>query len=470
MPPGPKHIAKTRGDGMTKGTKRQKPVRVSEDMPVINHNTGGIDVGAAEVWVSIPPDRDEEPIQRYEMFTRDLYAMADWLKRRGIESVAMESTGVYWIPVFSIFERAGIAVVLVNAKYAKNVAGRKSDWLDCQWLRILHTFGLLAGSFQPDVEIAVLRSYLRPRQMLIEYAAAHIQHMQKALTQMNVQLANVVSDITGATGMQIIRAILKGERNAYRLAEMRDWRTKNDTETIAKALEGHYQDEHLFALQQAVELFDFYQKQIGSCDQRLADYLRCLESKIDVEAHPIPPARAKKKNRRNDPGFDCRREAYRISGVDLTQIDSISESAALTIWSEIGIHMSPWKTEKHFSSWLTLCPNNKITGGKIFQRHTRKSSNRVRDVLCLCAQTLFNSKSALGAYARRMRSRLGPEKAVVATAHKLALLIYRLIRFGKQYVDIGQDAYQQQYKQRAVGHLARKAKEFGFQLVALTEM
>jgi len=453
---------------MPRKKKKQRPIQVNEDMPVINHNACGIDVGASEIWVSIPPGRDEEPIRRCEMFTRDLYAMANWLKQCGIESVAMESTGVYWIPVFQILERRGIAVVLVNAKYAKNVAGRKSDWADCQWLRILHTFGLLSGSFQPAAQMAVLRSYVRQRQMLVEYAAAHIQHMQKALTQMNLQLANVVSEITGATGMRIIRAIVQGERNPQRLADMRDWRTKNDAETIAKALEGHYQDEHLFSLQQAVELFDFYQKQITSCDQRIAEYLRSLESKIDMEANPIRPARTKKKNRRNEPGFNCRHEAYRISGVDLTQIDSINESVALTIWSEIGIDMSPWKTEKHFASWLTLCPNNKITGGRIFQRRTRKSSNRVRDVLCLCAQTLFNSKSALGAYARRMRSRLGPEKAVVATAHKLALLIYRLIKFGKDYVDIGQDSYEQQYQQRAVKNLARKAKEFGFQLVALT--
>jgi transposase len=450
---------------MTKGKKRQKPIQVSEDMPVINHNAGGIDVGSAEIWVSVPGDRDPDPIRRYEMFTQDLCAMADWLKQCGVESVAMESTGVYWIPVFQILEQRGIQVELVNAKYAKNVAGRKSDWLDCQWLRILHTFGLLAGSFQPAAEIGVLRSYLRHRQMLIDYRAAHIQHMQKALTQMNLQLVNVVSDITGATGMRIIRAILKGERDPHRLAEMRDWRTKNDEQTIAKALEGNYQPEHLFALKQAVELFDFYQGQISACDQQIRDYLRSLESKIDTDQNPIKPARAKKNKRRNALGFDGRHEAYRISGVDLTQIDSINESAALTILSEIGIDISPWKTEKHFASWLTLCPNNKITGGRIFQRRTRKSSNRVRDVLCLCAQSLFNSQSALGAFSRRMRSRLGPEKAIVATAHKLALWIYRLLKFGKDYIDIGQEAYEQQYKQRAVRSLARRAKEFGFQLV-----
>jgi len=458
---------------MTKSKKKQKALRVrqqvSDDMPVINDNAAGIDVGASDMWVSVPPDRDAEAIRRYDVFTRDLCAMADWLKQCGITTVAMESTGVYWIPVFQILQSRGIEVALVNAKYAKNVAGRKSDWLDCQWLRILHTFGLLAGSFQPAADIGVLRCYLRHRQMLIEYKAAHVEHMQKALTQMNLQLANVVSDITGVTGLRIIRAILNGERNPKHLAEMRDWRTKNDEDTIAKALEGYYQPEHVFALRQAVELFDFYHRQISDCDQQIADYLRSLESKVDTAVNPIPPARAKKDNRRNAPGFDCRSEAYRISGVDLTQINGISESAALTILSEIGIDMGPWKTEKHFASWLTLCPNHKITGGKIFQRSTRKSSNRVRDVLCLCAQSLFNSRSALGAFSRRMRSRLGPEKAIIATAHKLALLIYRLLKFGKAYVDIGEDAYEKQYKERTVRNLARKAKELGFQLAALAE-
>jgi transposase len=454
---------------MTQGRKKQKAIQVNEDMPVINGNAAGIDVGSKEIWVSIPPNRDEEPIRRYETFTQDLYAMADWLKQRGIDSVAMESTGVYWIPLFEILERHGIQVVLVNARYAKNVSGRKSDWLDCQWLRMLHSFGLLPASFRPAAEIAVLRCYLRHRQMLIECAAAHIQHMQKALTQMNVQLANVVADITGTSGMRIIRAILNGERDTQRLAAMRDCRTKNDEATIAKALEGNYEAQHLFALKQAVELLDFYQQQRVTCDQEIARYLEGLESRIDVVEHPIQPARAQKKKRRNTPGFDCRSQAYRISGVDLTQIDSISESSALTILSEIGTDMSPWKTEKHFASWLTLCPNNKITGGRIIQRRTRKSSNRVHDVLCVCAQTLFNSRSALGAYARRLRSRLGTQKAIVATAHKLALLIYRLLRFGKNYVDIGQDAYEHQYKQRILRSLARKAKEFGFQLAPLTE-
>jgi transposase len=452
---------------MPKRVRKQKAIQVSDDMPVMNKNAAGIDVGAAESWVSVPPDRSQEPIRRFEMFTRDLNQLGQWLKQCGIETVAMESTGVYWVAVSQILERQGIEVVLVNARHVKNVSGRKSDCLDCQWLRILHTFGLLAGSFRLTDAMGVLRHYLRHRQMLIESAAAHIQHMQKALTQMNLQLEHVISDITGLTGMRIIRAILKGERNPRRLAEMRDVRTKNDEATIAKALEGNYREEQLFVLRQAVELFDYYQLQLAACDGQIAAYMKTLESKVDLKADPLPAARVKKKNRRNDLVFAGREEAYRISGVDMTQIDGISESAALTILSEIGVDVSAWKTEKHFASWMTVCPNNKITGGRIFQRRTRKSSNRVRNVLCLCGQTLFNSRSALGAFARRMRSRLGVEKAIVATAHKLALLIYRLLKFGKIYVDIGQDAYENKYRERAVRNLARQAKQYGLSLAPI---
>jgi transposase len=452
---------------MPKRVKKQKPIPVSDDMPVMNRNAAGIDVGATESWVSVPPDRSQEPIRRFEMFTRDLNQLGEWLKQCGIETVAMESTGIYWVAISQILERHGLEVVLVNAKHVKNVSGRKSDCLDCQWLRILHTFGLLAGSFRLSEAMGVLRHYLRHRQMLIESAAAHIQHMQKALTQMNLQLEHVISDITGLTGMRIIRAILGGERDPHRLAEMRDFRTKNDEATIAKALEGDYREEQLFVLRQAVELFDYYQRQLAACDVQIAAYMKTLESKVDLKANPLPAARLKKKNRRNDLVFGARMEAYRISGVDLTQIDGISESAALTILSEIGVDMSAWKTEKHFASWLTVCPNNKITGGRIFQRRTRKSSNRVRDVLCLCSQSLFNSRSALGAFSRRMRSRLGVEKAIVATAHKLALLIYRLLTFGKIYVDIGEDAYEKKYRERAVRNLARQAKQFGLTLAPI---
>jgi len=447
------------------GKSNRKAIKIGfhEGLPQIRANAGGMDIGASEVWVDVG-GKDPEPVRRFETFTAELQEMGDWLKRCGIETVAMESTGVYWIPICQVLESKGIEVVLVNARYAKNVSGRKTDMLDCQWLRILHSYGLLEASFRPARDIGVLRAYMRHRQMLIEYAAAHVQHMQKAMTQMNLQLQHVLSDITGSTGMRIIRAIVDGERDRNRLAAMRDVRTKANETTIAKALEGDYRAEHLFALKQSLELFDSYQKQIEACHQQIADHLRSLESKADPAAG-LKPARTTKKKRRNQPDFNIREEAFRISGVDLTEIDSIHESAALGLLAEIGVDLSPWKTEKHFASWLTLCPNNKISGGKVLHRSTRKSASRARDILRLCAQSLLVSRSALGAYCRRMCARLGKPKGIIAAAHKLALLVYRMLKFGRRYVDIGQEQYEEKYKERALKQLARKAQHFGFQLV-----
>lgn len=447
--------------------RKKKPVKIRfhEGLSPVRTDAGGIDVGSREIWVDVGIERDSEPVRRFETFTADLIEMAEWLKQCGIRSVAMESTGVYWIPVCQILEPRGIEVVLVNAAYAKNVSGRKSDTLDCQWLRTLHSYGLLPASFRPTSDIGVLRAYLRQRQMLIEYAAGHIQHMQKALTQMNLQLAHVISDITGMTGMRIIRAILDGQRDPAQLAALRVGRVKSDEQTIAKALKGDYRPEHVFALKQSLELFDFYQKQIQFCDQQIAVHLQTLESKVDPEKEPLKARRTPKKKRRNEPQFDCRSQAYRISGVDLTRIDSISESAALSLIAEIGVDMSPWKTEKHFASWLTLCPNNKVSGGKVLQRSTRKSASRARDTLRLCAQTLLGSHSALGAYCRRLCARLGMPKGITAAAHKLAVLVYRMIRFGKDYVDSGQDRYEENFKERTLKQLGRRARDLGFNLV-----
>lgn len=421
-------------------------------------------MGATELWVDVGRNNDGEPVRRFETFTADLNAMADGLVRTGIQTVAMESTGVYWITACQILEGRGIEVFLVNAAYAKNVSGRKTDMLDCQWLRTLHSYGLLPASFRPTAEIGVLRTYLRHRQTLIEYAAGHIQHIQKALVQMNLQLAHVVSDITGATGMRIIRAILDGQRDRHKLAQLRDPRTKASAEIIAKSLEGNYRDEHLFTLRQAVELFDYYQKQIQDCDRQISDQLQSMEARVDPAQHSLKPARCKQSKKRNQPHFDSRGGAYRISGVDLTQIDGISGSAALSLIAEVGVDMSRWNTEKHFASWLTLCPNNKVSGGRILKRSTRKSASRARDTLRMCAQSLMGSGSALGAYCRRMCRRLGEPKGITAAAHKLALLVYRMLKFGSDYVDIGQDEYERKYKDRMIKQLARRAKDFGYQL------
>jgi transposase len=449
---------------MRKGKQKTMKIGVHEGLRQIRTDAAGIDVGASEIWVDVGAENSVEPVQPFQTFTADLNRMAEWLKNCGIHTVAMESTGVYWIPVSQILEDHGIEVVLVNAAHAKNVSGRKSDVLDCQWLRTLHCYGLLAASFRPASDIGMLRSLMRHRQMLIECAAAHVQHMQKAMTQMNLQLHHVISAITGVTGMKIIRAIVGGERDPHRLARLRHERTVADEQTIAKALEGNYRREHLFALKQCLESYDNYQKLIEECHVQINEHLQTLESKADPQA--LKPARARKpKGKRNQPKFDVRQQAFRISGVDLTQIDGIHESAALGIIAEIGVDMSPWKTEKHFASWLTLCPNNKISGGRLLQRSTRKSANRVRNVLCMCAQSLINSRSALGAFCRRLRARLGAPKALVATAHKLALLIYRMLKFGRNYVDIGQHRYDEKFKERSLKSLARKAQEFGLRLV-----
>jgi len=453
---------------MSKVQRKRPNIQYQEGLKQIRRDAAGLDVGASEIWVDVGIENDAEPVRRFETFTADLNAMADWLKSCGIRTVAMESTGVYWIPVFQILEAKGIEAVLVNASYAKNVSGRKTDMLDCQWVRTLHSYGLLPASFRPAKEIAVLRSYMRHRQMLIETAAAHVQHMQKAMAQMNVQLQHVISDITGITGMRIIRAIVAGERDRQKLAAMRDIRTKANEQTIAKALEGDYRPEHVFALKQSLELFDFYQKQISECHQEIASHLRTLETKAE-QGQTLKPARTKKKKKRNQPAFNIREEAFRISGVDLTEIDGINESATLSLIAEIGVDMSRWQTEKHFASWLALCPNNKISGGKVLQRRTRKSASRARDILRLCGQSLMGSRSALGAYCRRMCMRLGEPKGITAAAHKLALLVYRMMKFGRHYVDIGQDRYEQTYKERALKNLARKAKDLGFQLVPQPE-
>lgn len=456
---------------MTRKRNKQGKDCGNETLPEIRANAAGIDVGATEHWVSVPSDRDSEPVRCFGAFTRDLYELAEWLKRCGIDSVAMESTGVYWIPLFEILEERGFKVDLVNARHLQNVSGRKADWSDCQWIRIIHNRGLLSGSFRPPDQIAALRSYLRHRKMLVEYAACHIQHMQKALTQMNLHLHHVISDITGVTGRKIIEAILAGDRDPVRMAELRDCRIKSSPEVIVKALEGNYRPEYVFALRQAFDLYKTYRMQIEACDQQIAGHLQQLEPKADSDKTPLSkPRKRNVRKRRNELQFDGRTQAYRIAGVDLTTIDGIDESTALLALSEAGTDVRSWKTEKHFASWLNLSPNHQISGGKILNRHTRKQKNRLRDALRIAAQSLLHSQSALGAYCRRICARIGHPKGIIATARKLACLIYRLLKFGGAYVDKGQQHYEQRFKQRAVHYLAQRAKQHGYQLVPINDV
>lgn len=443
-------------------SKRQKKATDIDALEQINLNAAGIDIGAEEVYVAVPKGRDEESVRSFPTFTADLHRLADWLEACGIETVAMESTGVYWIPLYEILESRGFEVYLVNARHIKNVSGRKSDVLDCQWIQQLHTYGLLQPSFRPPEQICAIRSLVRHRDMLIKYRSAHIQHMQKALTLMNIRLTNVLSDITGVTGMKIIRAIVAGEHDPEVLARYRNSRCAKSETEIAKSLEGHYKREHLFALKQALELYDFYDQQLHDCDTEL----EALYQEFDIPDDPgtPPPDPRTTRRRKNQPHFDLAQSLYRMAGVDLTQVNGLDALTVQDILSEIGTDMSPWPTVKHFASWLRLAPNNKVTGGKVKQRGTLPSQNRANTAFRMAAQSLARSDCALGAFYRRIRARQGGPKAVTATAHKLARIVYFMLKNRQPYHDPGADYYEEQYRIRAVRNLKRKAAKLGMRL------
>ena len=435
---------------------KNRKMKLPKHLQHINPYAAGIDVGCRSHFVAVPEGSCEQPVREFSSFTDDLHQMADWLLDCGVTRVVMESTGIYWIPVFEILESRGLEVRLVNARHVKNVPGRKSDVLDCQWLQRLHSYGLLEGAFRPAEHVCTLRAYVRQRMNLVRYAASHIQHMQKALAQMNLQLANVVADITGATGMRIIRAVLDGERDPLVLARLRDRRCKNSEQTIARSLNGNFRPEHLFSLKQAVELYEFYQSQIAECDQQILGQLASFDA---ADASGNGPD--------DKPPASLGEALQRMSGVDLTRIDGIDINSALKIIAEIGIDMSRWKSAKHFASWLGLCPGTKVSGGKVLSAKSKPVANRAAATLRMAAFTLFRSKSALGAYLRRQRSRLGAPKAITATAHKLARLVYTMLKHGTVYVDAGQEYYEERYRTRVVQNLKRKAQELGFSLVEI---
>ena len=445
---------------MSRGQSSAKPA----ELPQLNLNAAGIDVGASSHFVAVPADRSEQPVREFEAFTAELYCLADWLAECGVETVVMESTGVYWIPLFGVLEERGFQVMLVDPRRIKNVPGRKSDVLDCQWLQQLHTYGLLSGAFRPEDEIRRLRSYLRQRAMLVEHAAQHVQHMQKALTQMNVKPQHVISDITGKTGMEIIEAIVQGERNPRRLALLRDRRTKADERTIAKSLQGHWRKEHLFELTQPLELYRTYQAKIAECDREIEAQLEQFEDRSDGE----PPApNDKKRNQKSAPRFDVQGQLYRMTGVDLTRIDGVDGLTALKVISEVGTDMTRWPSAKHFASWLGLSPDNRITGGRVISSKTKASANRAAAALRLAANALHRSDNALGAFLRRKKAHLGAPKAITATAHKLARIIYSMLRYGQEYVDAGAEYYETQYRHRALRAAKQRAAQLGYELVPI---
>ena len=431
----------------------------------INPNAAGIDCGAATHYVAVPPDRDPRPVQAFPTFTADLHRLADWLVACGVTTVAMESTGVYWIPLYEILEARGLEGILVNARHVKNVPGRKSDVVDCQWLQELHSVGLLRGSFRPRAAIAALRAYLRHRETLVQSAATHVQRMQKALVEMNLQLPVVLSDISGVTGLRMIRAIVAGQTDPHELAHHRDFRCQASEAELTAALTGHYRPEHVFVLGQNLELYEVYQRQMAACDAAMEAYLQTLAAQAEPPSGPLPPPRTRRKPRDNEPGFDVRTPLHQMTGVDLTQIDAIGPYNALRLLGEIGTDMSRWPTEKHFTAWLTLAPRNKISGGRRLSSRTQPSANRAAGILRMAAMSLGRPETALGAFYRRLAYRVGKAKALTATARKLAILVYRTLKDGVLYQDPGAALYDAQHRTHVLRRLRQRAAHLGFVLV-----
>jgi transposase len=470
---GPKVTSK---QGATRKTEKVGD-EIFESLDILHPNAAGIDIGSDTHYVAVADDRDPQPVRTFGCFTPDLEAMAEWLQECRITDVVMESTGVYWIPAYQILSAKGFHVVLVDARHAKNVPGRKSDVWDCRWIRKLHTFGLLRGCFIPDADVQEMRAYCRHRASLIESCSQQSLRMQKALEQMNVQLHKVLSDVMGQTGLRIIRQIIAGERDTEKLAALCDRRVKASRETMIKALTGHYQAQHLFTLRHCLENYDFLHKQIVECDEQISKCLSKFQDKDDKNGKAEdgsshnssdsrkPETKKPLYRRKNEPYVDVHSEATRILGVDLTRIDGVSDLTVMVVLSECGPTLASFPSARHFSSWLGLSPNHRITGGRIRSNRTRRVNNRLAHALRVSAQSLHRSQSALGAFLRRIASRHGMPKAITATAHKLACIIYNMITRGQQYVSQGQEDYERQYQERKMRALQKQARALGFSLV-----
>lgn len=467
---------------MSKNTKKHPKTQSAASnfrLAPMNPCVAGIDIGASSVFICIGFADGHQEIREYLTFTEDLKNMLTWIHQNKIRSVAMESTGVYWIPAYDILAQGGIDVLLVNAYYLKTVPGRKTDVKDCQWIQQLHAYGLLRGSFRPDDEGVMLRGFVRQRSRLFELASQQVQLMHKALVQMNLQLNHVISDITGATGMCIVRAIVSGERTPTTLAKHRDYRCKKDEKEIAKALDGNYREEHLMALKHSLAAYDFFHQQALECEEAIEQMLKKWEEARlakDASVQNSSPVKHLSKNGRgiqkktkynlSPYHFEAESSLERILHVNLTEIPGLDVSGIIKILAEIGTDMSKWPDAKHFASWLGLCPGNKISGGKILSGQTKPTANRAAQALRLAANTLCRSQTALGAYFRRMRARLGAPKAITAAAHKLARILYTMLKERKSFTEVGQAAYEQAYKERQLFSLQKRAQELGYNLVA----
>jgi len=443
-------------------------------MSQIQPHAAGVDIGAHEILAAIEGSDNTQLVRTFGTYTVDLEALADWLIENNIQSVAMESTGVYWVPIFETLEMRGLKCCLISATAIKRFPGRKSDVLDCQWIQTLHSYGLLADSFRPEADLIALRTLLRHRAQLIEHRSPHILHMQKALVQMNIQLSQALSDITGVTGQIILRAIVAGERDPHKLAAFRNYRCKKDEEEIAKALTGNWRTEHLFVLKQSLEMYDFYTQRIQDCDAEIERTYATIRPDMNNDADPkdLPGETPKRK-----PGQHCknapddqivRAHLKRICGVDIAAVLGIGASMAQTILSEVGTDMSRFPDEKHFCSWLGLAPHNDISGGKILKSGTLKNRNRAGQAFRHAATSVMNSNSNFGAFYRRIKGRLGEMQALVATAHKIARVVYYMLKFKQEYRHVRADEYEQRFEERELRYLQRKASRLGFQLTPST--
>lgn len=439
--------------------------------PAFEPNAAGIDIGAREVFVAVPADRDQNPVRRFDTFTADLDGAAVWMKGCGVTTAAMESTGVYWIPVYDALERQGIQACLVDPRGMKNVPGKRTDFHECQWIQHLHSMGLLHAAFRPDAGVRAVRALMRHRNDMVQMAGQHVQHMQKALTQMNVQFQHVISDITGLTGLAVIDAILEGERDPAALAELRDPRVKADPETIAKSLEGNWLPEHLLALKQRLSLYRTYQAQIGECDKEIEKLVAAFAPQVDPEQKPLPEDRKKKQRRKKtgaNPGFDMRTEAYKLFGVDLTQVPGLM-AVVLMLFSEVGRDMSRWPTASHFVSWLGLCPDNDISGGRVLWRGARRTKNRAGTLFRLAAYGLHRDRTRMGDYLRRMKAKLGPAGATTATAHKIAVIFYTMVKNQVEY-DESQWAKSDAIREKRIERrLHTQAAQRGYKLMPIDD-
>jgi transposase len=432
-------------------------------LEVMHPDAAGIDVGGTMHCVAVPNDAAQQTVRQFGVYTRDLHELAQWLQACGVKIVAMESTGVYWIPLYELLEQRGLEVLLVDARQVKNVSGRKSDVLDCQWLQQLLSYGLLQAAFRPQDQFCQLREFNRLRTRLLADQGRSVQHMQKAMTLMNIQLGRAISDVAGVTGQKIVRAIVAGERDPMVLAAWRDSRIKASVEEIAASLQGTWKTEHLLALKQALGRYDFYGEQLAECEQQIEQVM------VELQAYSKELSKGKKRSKaKNAPKFNLRERLLKMCGVDVTRIDGIDETTALNVVAEVGTDLSRFPSDKHFASWLGLCPGTRISGGKVLGSKTKHSVNRAAQAFRQAAAALRSSKSALGAYFRRLCGRMDKGKAVTAAAHKLARLFYALLTKGQEYVDQGQQYYEERYRERVIHHLQRRAQSLGMALVPTT--